>query len=93
MSVRSPSTHSSGAVSLVEAPAIDGAQTVAMTAATRTAVESGTETVGQASTAQAYLGDHVAYVTLVTDPGSVHPPLDGRFVAELLVKTVAALRG
>lgn len=85
--------HSSGAVSLVEAPAIDGAQTVAMTAATRTAVESGTETVGQASTAQAYLGDHVVYVTLVTDPGSVHPPLDGRFVAELLVKTVAALHG
>ena len=79
--------HSSGAVSL------DGARTVAMTAATRTAVESGTETVGQASTAQAYLGDHVVYVTLVTDPGSVHPPLDGRFVAELLVKTVAALRG
>ena len=71
----------------------DGAQTLAMTVATRTAVESGTETVGQADTVQAYLDDHVAFVTLVTEPGSAHPPLDGGFVADLLVKTVAALRG
>jgi len=85
--------HTSGVMSLVEAPAVDGAQTVAMTVVTRTAVESGTETVGQASTAQAYLGDHIAYVTVVTDPGSVHPPLNGRFVADLHAKTVAALRG
>lgn len=85
--------HTSGVVNLVEAPHIDGAQTLAMTVATRTAVESGTETVGQADTAQAYLDDHVAFVTLVTEPGSAHPPLDGGFVAALLVKTVAALRG
>ncbi len=86
-------THTSGVVNLVEAPHIDGAQTLAMTVATRTAVESGTETVGQADTVQAYLDDHVAFVTLVTEPGSAHPPLDGGFVADLLVKTVAALRG
>ena len=85
--------HTSGVVTLSEAPHIDGVDTIAMTVATRTAVESGTETVGQASTALAYLGDHVAFVTLVTDPGSVHPPLDSQFAADLLVKTVAALRG
>ena len=85
--------HTTGVATLVEAPHIDGVQTIAMTVATRTAVESGTETVGQASTAQAYLDHHVAFVTLVTEPGSARPPLDGNFVADLLVKTVAALRG
>ena len=36
---------------------------------------------------------HVAVVTLVTEPGSAHPPLDGGYVADLLGKTVAAVRG
>ena len=69
--------HTSGTANLVESPHIDGAQTVAMTVATRTVVESGTQTRGQANTAQAYLDGHVAVVTLVTEPGSAHPPLDG----------------
>jgi hypothetical protein len=88
--------HTMGEVTLApmsEAPHIDGADTIAMTVGTRTVVESGTETDGRAVTAQAYLGDHVAFVTLVTDPGSPHPPLDSQFAGDLLVATVAALRG
>jgi hypothetical protein len=85
--------HTTGDVALSEAPHIDGADTVAMTVATRMVVESGTETDGQAVTAQAYLDGHVAFVTLVTDPGSPHPPLDSHVVGDLLVATVAALRG
>ncbi|GAY14859.1 DUF5642 family protein [Mycobacterium sp. shizuoka-1] len=88
--------HTTGEVTLAppsEVPYIEGVDTVAMTVATRTVVESGTETDGRAVTAQAYLGDHVAFVTLVTDPGSPHPPLDSRFVGDLLVATVSALRG
>ncbi|KDE98898.1 hypothetical protein Y900_008030 [Mycolicibacterium aromaticivorans JS19b1 = JCM 16368] len=88
--------HTTGDVTLAppsEAPGIDGARTVAMTVITRTVVESGTETDGQAVTAQAYLDGHVVYVTLVTDPGSPHPALDSHFVDGLLVATVAALRG
>jgi hypothetical protein len=32
------------------------------------------------------------FVTVVTDPGSPHPPLGPDFVAELLATTVTALR-
>lgn len=85
--------HTTGDVTLSEAPHVDGADTVAMTVATRTVVESGTETDGKAVTAQAYVDGHVAYVTLVTDPGSPHPPLDSHVVGDLLVATVSALRG
>jgi len=41
----------------------------------------------------AYLGDNVAFVVAVTDPGAPHPQLDAGFAASLLRKTVAALRG
>ncbi|WP_319430587.1 DUF5642 family protein [Mycobacterium sp. RTGN5] len=85
--------HTTGDVSLIEAPHIDGADTVAMTVSTRMVVESGTETDGNAVTAQAYLDGRVVFVTLVTDPGSPHPPLDSHFVGDLLVTTVSALRG
>ncbi|WP_197415201.1 DUF5642 family protein [Mycobacterium sp. M26] len=85
--------HTTGTVTLADPPAVDGADTVAMTVATRTVVESGSETNGQAATAQAYLDGHVVIVTLVTDPGSEHPPLDVRFVDDLLASSVAALRG
>jgi len=85
--------HTTGDVSLSEAPVIDGVETVAMTVTTRTVVESGTETDGRAVTAQAYLDGHVVFVTLITDPGSPHPALDARSVGDLLVATVAALRG
>jgi hypothetical protein len=85
--------HSTGTVSLVAAPQIDGAATVGMATATTTTVEGGTETSSQARTYSAYLGDYVAFVTVVTDPGSPNPPLSQDFAAALLVKTVAALRG
>ncbi|WP_325096612.1 DUF5642 family protein [Mycolicibacterium vinylchloridicum] len=88
--------HTTGDVILAptsDAPHVDGADTVAMTVTTRTVVESGTETDGQALTAQAYLDGHVVFVTLVTEPGSPHPPLDSRVVGDLLVATVSALRG
>lgn len=85
--------HTTGTVILADPPPIAGADTVAMTATTRTVVESGSETNGQAATAQAYLDGHVVYVTLVTDPGSAHPPLDAGFVDDLLTRSVAALRG
>jgi hypothetical protein len=53
----------------------------------------GSETTADARTAVAYFDRHVALVTLVTDPGSPHPPLDSGFVAGLLTTAVAALRG
>jgi hypothetical protein len=87
--------HTTGEVAVSptsEAPHIEGADTVAMTVTTRTIVESGTETDGRAVTAQAYVDGHVVFVTLVTDPGSPHPPLDSRVVGDLLVATVSALR-
>ena len=88
--------HTMGEVTLTPisaAPHIDGADTVAMRVTTRMVVESGTETDGKADTAQAYVDGHVVFVTLVTDPGSPHPPLDSHFVGDLLVSTVSALRG
>ncbi len=85
--------HTSGVAALVDAPRIDGAATVAMTMTARTAVESGMETDAQISAAWAYLDGYVATVTLITDPGSRHSPLSPAFVADLLLKTVTALRG
>lgn len=85
--------HTSGHVSFVDAPAVDGAETVGMATATTTVVEGGTETHSHADTFTAYLGDYVAFVTVVTDPGSPNPPLGQDFAAELLTKTVSALRG
>jgi len=85
--------RTSGSVALVAAPAIDGAATVGMGTTATTAVEGGTETHSHADTFTAYLGDYVAFVTVVTDPGSPNPALGQDFAAELLVKTVSALRG
>lgn len=85
--------HSSATVHLVEPPRIDGIQTVGMASQTTTSVEGGTEIASQARTFAAYLGDYYAYTILITDPGSVHSPLPQQFVADLLVKTVSALRG
>ena len=64
-----------------------------LSTATTTVVEGGTETRSHADTFIAYLGDYVAFVTVVTDPGSPDPALGQDFAAELLVKTVSALRG
>jgi hypothetical protein len=81
-----------GTVTMTAAPAIESAETVAMATATTTVVEGGTETRSHADTVTAYLDGHVAFVTVVTDPGSPHPQLGAEFANELIVKTVAALR-
>jgi hypothetical protein len=85
--------RTSGSVTLVAAPTIDGAATVGLSTTATTAVEGGTETHSHADTFTAYLGDFVAFITVVTDPGSPNPALGQDFATELLVKTVSALRG
>jgi Domain of unknown function (DUF5642) len=85
--------RTSGTVAFVAAPAIDGAVTVGLSTTTTTVVEGGTETHSHADTFTAYLGDYIAFVTIVSDPGSPNPPLGQDFAAEFLVKTVSALRG
>lgn len=92
------SGSTSGNVTLIDAPAIDATETVGMATETTTVVEGGTETRSLADTFTAYLtsrvvGSHVVFVTVVTDPGSPNPPLGQHFVADLLVKSVSALRG
>jgi hypothetical protein len=74
-------------------PHIDGVPTVGMTTATRTVVEGGTQTQAQIHTATAYLGDYLAFVVVINDPGSTSPSLPPDFAATLLVKAVATLRG
>jgi len=85
--------HTSGTVAFAAAPAIDGAVTVGLTTLTTTVVEGGTETHSHADTFTTYLRDYVVFVTFVSDPGSPNPPLGQDFAADLLVKTVSALRG
>lgn len=85
--------HSVGAVTSRPAPAIEGARTAGMATAVRTVVEGGTETRSHADTFTADLGDHYCSVTVVTDPGSAETALDARYAADLLVKSVSALRG
>ncbi len=86
------SEHSSAAVRLGDAPQIEHARTTGMTATIRTVVESGTETTSTAHTYCAYADGHLVFVVLVTDPGAVAAPLAPQFAADLLVKSVAALR-
>lgn len=86
-------SHTTGVVELTEAPAIEGAATLSSALTARTRVESGMETDTEISTASAYLDGFVVTVTLLTDPGSRHTPLDPHFVNDLLGKTVTALRG
>ena len=85
--------HTAGVVTVVDPPVVEGAQTLGLSAEVTTTVEGGTETRSHAETFAAYLGDHAAYVTVVTDPGSSAPSLGPGFASDLLVKTVAALRG
>lgn len=84
--------HTTGRVTGVAGPVIDGATTVGLEATTTTLVEGGTETRSRADTFTAYLPGYVAFVTVVTDPGSPNPSLGQDFAAELLVKTASALR-
>lgn len=85
--------RTSATVALTPAPDIDAVPTVGMSTAARTVVEGGTETDSESQTVSAYLGDYVAYVVVVTDPGAPQPPLAPDFAATLLAKAVAALRG
>jgi Domain of unknown function (DUF5642) len=85
--------HSAVDVGLIDAPHIDGADTVGMVADIRTSVESGTEIASRAYVFTAYLGDCYAFTTVTVDPGSALPALSAQFGADLLVKTVATLRG
>ena len=85
--------HTAGVVTVVDPPVVDGAQTLGLSTDATTTVEGGTETRSHAETFVAYLGDHVAHVTVLTDPGSSAPSLGPGFASDLLVKTVAALRG
>jgi len=87
------SGNTTGTVHLVDAPAIVGASTVGMATDAKTVVEGGTETTSAASTFSAYLDDYLVFVTVVTDPGAPNPALGQEFAADLLVKTVSALRG
>ena len=86
------SGHTTGTVTLAPAPTVDGAATVGMATEATTVVEGGTETRSRAHTFTAYLGDYLAFVTVVTDPGA-ESHLGQEFAAALLVKTVSALRG
>jgi hypothetical protein len=85
--------RASARVRLVEAPHIDAAETVGMTVEIVTSVEGGNEIASQANTFTAYLGDYYAFTTLISDPGSPHASLTPQFAADLLVKTVSAVRG
>jgi hypothetical protein len=87
------SGNTTGTVNLIDAPAIEGATTVGMDTTAKTVVEGGMETTSAVYTFSAYLGDYLAFVTVVSDPGSPNPPLGREFAADLLVKTVTALRG
>jgi hypothetical protein len=87
------SGHTAGTVATGPGPAVDAAQTIAMSTAATTVVEGGTETRSHAETFVAYLGDYVCFVALVTDPGSPYPTLDAGFAADLLTAAVSALRG
>ncbi|MBV8788253.1 MAG: DUF5642 family protein [Mycobacterium sp.] len=84
--------HTTAGVRLTDAPHIDGAETLGMVADTKSSVESGTEIDSRTYTFTAYLGSYYAFTTLTTDPGSVVAALPPRFAADLLVKTVSALR-
>jgi hypothetical protein len=79
-------------IGLTDPPRIDGAETLGMVADVRASVESGTEIDSRAYTFTAYLGDYYAFTTLTVDPGSELPALPPQFAADLLVKTVSALR-
>ncbi|MGA5543482.1 DUF5642 family protein [Mycobacterium sp. NPDC051198] len=89
--------HSTGTVTPIAAPVIEGAVTAGMSTAVTTVVEGGTETRSHADTFTADLhsegADYHVFITVVTDPGSPNPALDTAFTSDLLVKSVSALRG
>jgi len=87
------SGRTTAVVDQFDGPAIDGVPTIGMLTAVRTIVEGGTETDLRAKTTMAYLGNYVAFVTVITDPGSGPSPLPPDLASTFLTKTVATLRG
>jgi Domain of unknown function (DUF5642) len=85
--------RASARVHLVDPPHIDATETLGMASEIATSVEGGNEIDSRASTFIACLGNYYAFTTLISDPGSPDPALTPRFAADLLVKTVSALRG
>ena len=85
--------HTTAQVDLVDAPDVDGAVTLGMSARIAIVVEGGTETDLHADTFAAYLGSCYVFTAVVTDPGAPHPGLPGRFAADLLQTAVSVLRG
>lgn len=85
--------HTIAEVTGTGGPHIEGAETTAWNAVARTVVESGSQTSTHISMQSAFFGSSVAFVTLITDPGSTQPALDPEFAAGLLATTVAAYRG
>ncbi|MEV3902448.1 DUF5642 family protein [Mycobacterium sp. NPDC050551] len=83
----------SGTVDRLDAPTVDGAITLGMGADVVTTVEGGTATRSHADTYYAFAEGRVVVVVVVTDPGAAQSALDAAFAADLLTKTVAALRG
>ena len=86
------SRRATARVHLVDAPRIDGAETLGMTADITTRVEGGNEIGSRANTFTAYLGDYYAFTTVISDPGSPGSALTPQFATNLLVKVVSALR-
>lgn len=85
--------QTTGSVTVADGPVIDGAATLAMSTASTTVVEGGTETHSHADTVSAYVDDYVVFVTVVTDPGSPNPQLGQDFAAAFIEKSVGELRG
>lgn len=87
------SGRTTAVVDLFDPAGIEGVPTVGMVAAIRTIVEGGNETDVRATTATAYLGSYVAFVTVVTDPGTGPPQLPPDAASTFLAQAVATLRG
>jgi Domain of unknown function (DUF5642) len=87
------SGRTTAVVDQFDPPGIEGVPTVAMVAAVRTIVEGGNETDVRATTATAYLGSYVAFVTVVTDPGTGPAQLPPDLASTFLAQAVATLRG
>jgi hypothetical protein len=87
------SGRTTAVVDQFEPAGIEGVSTVGMVAAVRTIVEGGNETDVRATTATAYLGEYVVFVTVVTDPGAGPSQLPPDLASTLLAQAVATLRG
>ena len=86
------SRRATARIHLLDPPAIEGAETLGMAADITTSVEGGNEIGSRTTTFIAYLGDYYAFTTVISDPGSPDSPLTPQFAADLLVKTVSAIR-